>query len=228
LNNNFRLYPGTFPLQSKQQTLYKMSSLSFTFVPSLVPAYAQADFLSRFFQLVVDYQTLTAPAPPAPNAEDLPLPTGFVPVEGDGAEDVVRPEPAADKPLEQMTGQELRDRLADLTGKPRGRRSTGKFSNKELLIAEIRRLEAAAADSAPEMPARTPNSGGANLGRFDAPAAVAETDAASDSSSKKVRKNPWADLTPEQRAAKIAAMRAGREAKKAASVAATNVTNGSA
>jgi hypothetical protein len=33
---------------------------------------------------------------------------------------------------------------------------------------------------------------------------------------KKVRKNPWADLTPEQRAAKVAAMKAGRDAKKAA------------
>jgi hypothetical protein len=33
---------------------------------------------------------------------------------------------------------------------------------------------------------------------------------------KKARKNPWADLTPEQRAAKVAAMKAGRDAKKTA------------
>jgi hypothetical protein len=40
---------------------------------------------------------------------------------------------------------------------------------------------------------------------------------------KKVRKNPWADLSPEQREAKVAAMKAGRAAKKAATESAAPV-----
>lgn len=43
-------------------------------------------------------------------------------------------------------------------------------------------------------------------------AAASDGDAAP---AKKARKNPWADLTPEQKAAKVAAMKAGRAAKKA-------------
>jgi hypothetical protein len=44
------------------------------------------------------------------------------------------------KPLEAMTGQELRDTWAALTGRPMGLRSSGNFHNKRLLIQEITRL----------------------------------------------------------------------------------------
>ena len=42
---------------------------------------------------------------------------------------------------------------------------------------------------------------------------------------KKARKNPWADLSPEQREAKVAAMKAGRAAKKAATESAAESTD---
>jgi hypothetical protein len=54
-----------------------------------------------------------------------------------------------------------------------------------------------------------------------APAPAPEADAASETSSKKARKNPWADLTPEERAERIAKMAAGRKAKQDAKAAAT-------
>jgi hypothetical protein len=53
-------------------------------------------------------------------------------------------------------------------------------------------------------------------GDADADDAEADADAAPASTEpKKARKNPWEGLTPEQKAAKVAAMKAGRDAKKA-------------
>lgn len=197
-------------------------SLSFSFNPSALPAYAQTEFLGRFLQLVVDYQTLTAPVPPAPSADTLPAPTAFQPVQGDGADGDVRPEPVAAKPQRKnpwagLSEEQRQERIAKMRA-GRAAAAERKMSNDSLAVPE----------PAPEMPARTPNNGGVNLGRFDgpAPAPAPAEDAASDTSSKKQRKNPWADLTPEQREARLAKMRAAREAKIAARAAATQVTGG--
>lgn len=46
-------------------------------------------------------------------------------------------------PLSKLTGQELRDIWAELTGRKPGLKSSGKFSKKEALIAEIERLRSA-------------------------------------------------------------------------------------
>ncbi len=242
-----------------------MSSLSFSFNPSAIPVYAQAEFINRFFQLVMDYQNLTTSYPPAPAAEDLPAPTSFVAVEGDDVASDVQPvakkvrknpwdsltddqkaerkakmragraakaaerkmstdslvvptEPAVntvtpavtvqDK-YDDMTCQQLRDELADRNGvpptpegaKPSGpRRNTPKYPKADDLRAELRRRDALA----------------------PAPAPTSDTDAGSETSSKKARKNPWAGLTPEQHAARVASLKAAREAKKAVSATNTN------
>ena len=223
-----------------------MSAISFSFRPEALPAYAQAEFLNRFFQLVLEYQYLTAPVPPSPAAEDLPSPSEFQSVEGDEPAPVkkVRKNPWADlteeqraerlaamkrgrerkaaerrlsadsleappspsaavtapveaaRSLEDMTGQELRDLWASLVGKPSGLTVSHGFPTKMALINEIRRLQGAAA-----------------------PSSSAE-DAASETSAKKPRKNPWADLTEEQKAERIAKMQAARAAKKAEKAAA--------
>lgn len=227
-----------------------MSAISFSFRPDAIPAYAQAEFLTRFCQLVLDYQTLTEPQQEAPPAESLPTPD-FAPVEGDESvpvapkkerknpwaglteeqkaerlaamkrgraakaaerrlsEDslaaptvaaestppaaVIAEAAPAETPLEEMTLQPLRDMMRSLQGKPTGVKTTPKFPTKEAIIAEIRRLRS-----------------------VPAPA----EDAASETSSAKQRKNPWADLTPEQKAERIAKMKAAREAKKEANLAA--------
>jgi hypothetical protein len=196
-----------------------MSYLQFTFRPSLIPAYAQAEFLTRVFQLVLDYETLTEPAPPSPPADTLPPPTAFVPVAGDGANGETAPkkrvtkrkmsdDSLTPKTLEDMTAPELRATLGNLLGVPADSpqfRNHAKYPNKAALIAEIRRLQAE--------PAPAP-----------VPEAVVTTepvlDTASDTSSKKVRKNPWLGLTPEQHAARVLALKVAREAKKAERLAA--------
>ena len=246
------------------------SALSFTFRPSLIPEAYQAEFLTRFCQMVLDYETLTTVSPVAPPADAVPPPSSFVPVEGDGADGEVPPsvdaaatkksrknpwvtltdEQRADRlaamrrgraakaaerrlsedsleaaavaapavvqqTLEQMTAAQLYERLGALMNLPADAplfRRHDKFPNKQALITEIRRLEALAAAAVP-VPAAVPV----------AVAALAEDGAASETSSKKVRKNPWVTLTEEQRAAKIAAMKAGRDAKKAAAAAAVNI-----
>ena len=169
-----------------------MSALSFSFRPEAIPAYAQAEFLTRFFQLVLDYQTLTEPAPQAPAAETMPQPSVFVAVEGD--ESV----PVAEKPK-----KERKNPWAGLTDEQREERLAAMKRGRELKKQEKRRL------SEDSLAAPAP-----------APAPAAE-DAASETSSKK-RKNPWADLTPEQKAERVAKMQAGRKAK------AASVTEGSA
>lgn len=53
----------------------------------------------------------------------------------------------SDAPLEKLTGQQLRDIWAELTGRKAGLKSSGKFSKKADLIAEIERLRSAPAAS---------------------------------------------------------------------------------
>jgi hypothetical protein len=164
-----------------------MSALSFSFRPEAIPAYAQTEFLTRFFQIVLDYQTLTEPVPQAAAAETMPQPTVFVAVEGDESE---KPKKERKNPWAGLSEEQREERLAAMK---RGR---------ELKKQEKRRLS----EDSLAAPAPAP-----------APVAAAE-DAASDTSSAKKRKNPWADLTPEQKAERVAKMQAARKAK-AASVA---------
>ncbi len=53
------------------------------------------------------------------------------------------PAEKSDAPLAKLSGQQLRDIWAELTGRKTGLKSSGKFSNKKDLIAEIERLRAA-------------------------------------------------------------------------------------
>ena len=56
-------------------------------------------------------------------------------------------------PLSSLAAQDLRDIWADLTGRKKGLKSSGKFSKKELLIAEIERLRSSApVPSVPSVP----------------------------------------------------------------------------
>jgi hypothetical protein len=115
---------------------------------------------------------------------------------------------AAAKTLEEMEANDLREILGGLMGVPADSpqfRDYKKFPNKQALIAEIRHLREAAADGVAPSPSE---------------------DAASETSSKKQRKNPWADLTPEQKAERVAKTVAARKAKKEA--AATAPEEGSA
>lgn len=209
-----------------------MSFLQFTFRPTLIPAYAQAEFLSRFAQLVLDYETLIEPAPPSPPASSLPQPSSFVPVEGDepegakpspkrrGAERKMSDDSLTPKTLEQMTNQELRDRLADLKGLPADspqRRNTPKFPKKLELVAEIRRLESLPASAPVPAPAPQP-----------VVEAVVENAsvAPSEASSKKPRKNPWAEYTPEQKATRLALQAEKRLARLVAKVMETTTSDG--
>jgi hypothetical protein len=210
-----------------------MSFLQFTFRPTLIPAYAQAEFISRFAQLVLDYEMLIEPAPPSPPADSLPPPSSFVPVAGDGAEGEAGPEQtkkrgpkrkmSADsltpKTLEQMTAQELRVRLGALMGIPADSpqfRNHSKFPNKAALIAEIRRLEAEPAPAPVPVPVAEPE------------VVVVENAsvAPSESSSAKPRKNPWADYTPEQKAERLARTAEKRLARLAAKATETTASDG--
>ena len=193
------------------------SALSFTFRPSLIPAQYQAEFLSRVFQLALDYETLTAPVPASPSADSLPAPTSFVPVQGDGADGETAPATASVKkprknPWAGLSADERAERLAAMKRGRAAKAAARRVSEDSLAVPPT---EAAPAPAPAPVLATLP-------GPVDG-SADAESDT---SSAKRARKNPWADLTPEQRAAKIAAMRAGREAKKAAASAAA--TTGSA
>lgn len=207
-----------------------MSFLQFTFRPTLIPAYAQAEFLSRFAQLVLDYETLIEPAPPSPPAEAIPPPTSFVPVAGDGAEGEVAPaevkpkkrgpkrkmgdDSLTPKTLEQMTARELQGRLGGLMGIPADspfpNKLRNKFPNKTTLIAEIRRLQAEPAPAPAPVPQPVAEAVVENT-------SVAPSEAPSDASAtKRPRKNAWAEYTPEQKAARLALMAEKRLAKVAA------------
>lgn len=186
------------------------SALSFTFRPSLIPAYAQAEFLTRVFQLALDYETLTAPVPEAPPADTLPMPS-FVPVQGDGADGESAPAKKPRKnPWAGLSEEQRADRLAAMK-RGRAEKAAARRQSADSLEAPVPPTEAAPARLGTDV---------SNLGPAPPAEAVPATlpveDAASETSSKKARKSPWADLTPEQRAAKIAAMQAGKVAKKAA------------
>lgn len=166
-------------------------------------------FMAHAAKLDMLYRELAGIAPPqyeAPPAESLPQPDFDDKVE-------------AEKDLEEMSGQELRDCLADLTGKPRGKKTSTKFPTKADLIAEIRRVQAS--------PERKVEEKDGTL------MVSAERRMSEDSlQEKKPRKSRWEGMTPEQVAeekAKIGArLKAGREAKKAKKAAAAEETNGSA
>jgi hypothetical protein len=180
-----------------------MSAISFSFRPDAIPAYAQAEFLTRFCQLVLDYQTLTEPVQPSPPAESLPQPSAFVPVDGD---ETTGPQAQKKERKNPWAGLSEEQRAERLDAMKRGR-----AAKKE----EKRRLSA---DS---------------LEASSAPVVVAAADdAASDTSSKdkKAESLPTSDaeammrdrlslpsLTKEQMAERVAMMRkASRAAKKAA------------
>lgn len=72
------------------QLITTMSSISFTFNPSAIPIVEQAVFMTRFFQLVTDYNIMTspvaaplvsAPSVSVPSVESLPPPSAFLPFE---------------------------------------------------------------------------------------------------------------------------------------------------
>jgi len=225
-----------FPLHLTTNLSTRMSFLQFTFRPTLIPAYAQAEFISRFAQLVLDYETLIEPAPPSPPADSLPPPSSFVPVAGDGAEGEAGPEQAkkrgpkrkmsADsltpKTLEQMTAQELRVRLGALMGIPADSpqfRNHSKFPNKAALIAEIRRLEAEPAPAPVPVPVPAPAPVPVPVAEAEVPVVETGSVAPSETSSAKQRKNGWADLTPEQKADRLARAAATRQARRATKMA---------
>lgn len=140
-----------------------------------------------------------APHYEAPPAESLPVPPF-----------------AEDKPLEEMTNQELRDRLSDLTGKPRGRKQTPKFPSKVTLIAEIRRLEASGRKVEERDGSLFVTTGERRMSEDSLTAAEEADGAASVASSGKKRGIPkGTKLTEEQKAARNAKAAATREAKKA-------------
>jgi hypothetical protein len=176
-----------------------MSLITVSFNLSAIPVVYQTAFLERVCQLNLEYQALTAPVPPSPPAETLPMPTSFIAMDGDDAA-VPAPEPAAEKPKKErknpwaaLTEEQRADRLAKL--------AAGREAKK------ARKMSADSVDAPAPAPATLP---------------VVEADAASESSSKKARKNPWADMTPEQKAERIAKMQAARVAKKAAKAAAAD------
>jgi len=178
-----------------------MSAISFSFRPEAIPPYAQAEFLTRFCQLVLDYQTLIEPQQEAPAAESLPMPD-FAPVEGDESAPVA-PKKERKNPWAGLTEEQRTERLAAMK---RGR---------EIKKQEKRRLSedsltAPAPAPAPAAPAPAP------AAPAPAPAAPVAEDAVSETSSKKARKNPWEGLSEEQKAERVAKMKAGKAAKKEA------------
>ena len=72
------------------QLITTMSSISFTFNPSAIPIVEQAVFMTRFFQLVTDYNVMTspiaAPSVSAPSVDSLPPPSAFLPFEETASE----------------------------------------------------------------------------------------------------------------------------------------------
>ncbi len=197
------------------------SALSFTFRPSLIPDQYQAVFLTRFFQLVMDYESLTAPAPSSPPADAVPQPSSFVPVTGDGADGETAPATASVKPPRKnpwagLTPEQRADRLAAMKRGRAARAAERRVSEDSLNVPPT--------ETGPAL-SLGPSPGGGQVAEPEpAPVLATTEDAASDTSSKKPRKNPWAGLTPEQHAAKVLALKLARDAKKAerAAVAATS------
>ncbi len=190
------------------------SALSFTFRPSLIPDQYQAVFLTRFFQLVMDYEILTAPSPSSPPADAVPPPSSFVPVTGDGADGETAPATASVKPPRKnpwagLTSEQRANRLAAMKRGRAARAAERRVSEDSLNAVSTEAAPAPAPAPAPEQPVPATNE-----------------DASSDTSSKKARKNPWAGLTPEQHAAKVLALKLARDAKRAERAAATASATG--
>jgi len=184
-----------------------MSLITLSFNVSALPKGALSTFLANVAKMQMLYEELCIAEshPEAPPAESLPVPPF--------------PEEVKQKPLEEMSGQELRDLLADLTGKPRGRKTSPKFPTKTALIAEIQRLRGLAT-----LPRLVEERDGSLF--VSVPSAISEdslekpaADAASEASSKKPRKSRFDNMTPEEAAAekaKIGArLKAARDKKKA-------------
>ena len=177
-----------------------MSSILLSFDLGRIPMEQLPLFMAHAAKLDMLYRQLAGMPgyEQPPPAEDLPQPSF------DEEED-------EEKTLEEMTGQELRDRLADLTGKKHGIKSSGKFPTKADLIAEIRRLQGPAERKVEEKEGSL----------FVTTATGPEERRMSEDSlqEKKPRKSRWEGMTPEQIAeekAKIGArLKAGREAAKA-------------
>jgi hypothetical protein len=171
------------------------SALSFTFVPSLIPSQYRAEFITRFLHLVVEYEVLTDTVPSSPEADAVPQPSSFAPVQGDGADGETAPatvKPPRKNPWAGLTADQRAERLAAMKRGRAARAAERRVSEDSLAVPPT---EAA---PAPE------------------PVLATTEDAASDTSSaKRARKNPWAGLTPEQHAAKVLAMKIARDAKRA-------------
>jgi hypothetical protein len=180
------------------------SALSFTFVPSLIPSQYRSEFITRFLHLVVEYEVLTDTLPSSPSADAVPQPTSFAPVQGDGADGETAAATASVKrprknPWADLTPEQRAERLAAMK-RGRAARAERRVSEDSLVVPPT--------EAAP------------------APAPAPVEDAVSETSSaKRARKNPWAELTPEQHAAKVLAMKIARDAKRAerAAAAATSV-----
>lgn len=173
-----------------------MSQITLSFNLSEIPQEKLPLFLAHVAKVSMLYDAFVAGHTDAPPAESLPMPS-FPSDEEETSEE---------KPLEEMTGQELRDRLSDLMGKPRGRKHTPKFPTKAALIAEIRRLAPTVERTAEEKDGTlfvtTTQQGERRMSE----------DSLAKDEEKKERKNPWAGLTPEQKAERIAKMQAARKA----------------
>jgi len=187
-----------------------MSFLQFTFRPSLIPAYAQAEFISRFAQLVLDYETLIEPTPPSPPAEAIPPPSSFAPVEGDEP----APLPKRESAWSKMTPEQREERLAKLKAGREAKRAARKMSDDSL-------TESAPAPAPAPVPAPAPAPVLATAPVSEAEVVVAETGsvAPSETSSAKQRKNGWTHLTPEQKADRLARAAATRQARRATKMA---------
>lgn len=180
-----------------------MSSILLSFDLGRIPQDQLPLFMAHAAKLDMLFRQLSAQPtyeePPAP--EDLPQPD--FEEKGD-----------SEKDLEEMTNQELRDTLADLTGKPRGRKSTPKFPTKADLIGEIRRLQ-----TSPERKVEERDGSLFVSAAADPEERRMSEDSLSAPAEKKPRKSRWEGMTPEQVAeekAKIGArLKAGREAAKA-------------
>jgi hypothetical protein len=146
-----------------------------------------------------------APHYEAPPAESLPVPPF-----------------AEDKSLEEMSGQELRDRLSDLTGKPRGKKQSPKFPSKVALIAEIQRLETSGRTVEERDGSLFVTTGERRMSEDSLSPAEEADGAASVASAGKKRGIPkGTKLTEEQKAQRNAKAAATREANKAKKAEAT-------
>ena len=217
-----------------------MSLVTFSFNIAALPISYQSAFLTRLFQLNLEYQVLTAPVPPSPPAESLPMPD-FAPVEGDEPAPVKK---ARKNPWADLTEEQRAERLAKLAA-GRAAKKTRKMSEDSLaapvavaapvgdkydqMSAQQLRDDLADRKGVPPTPEGAKPTGPrrhsgkfstvellrTELRRLDALAAAPApvvADTASETSSKKPRKNPWADLTPEQKAERVAKMQATRKA----------------